>query len=100
MGYPDRGSKNFFGPRDLRQSISRARKPPSTKNQPIWSQNKNVEKIDFLTWGTPIGGQKNFFGTRDLRQSISRARKPPCTKNQPIWRQNINNKKILIYIIL
>jgi len=48
---------------------------------------KNVEKIDFLSWGTPIGGQKNFFRTRDLRQSISRARKPPCTKNQPIWRK-------------
>ncbi len=35
MGYPDRGLKKFFGTRDLRQSISHARKPPSTKNQPI-----------------------------------------------------------------
>ena len=84
---PIGGHENFFGTRDLRQSISRARKPPSTKNQPIWSQNKKVEKIDFLTWGTPVVGQKNFFGTRDLRQSISRARKPPSTKNQPIWRK-------------
>ena len=33
---PVGGQKNFFGTRDLRQSISRARKPPSTKNQPIW----------------------------------------------------------------
>jgi hypothetical protein len=40
MGYPPvRGHKNFFGTRDLRQSISRARKPPSTKNQPIWRKN-------------------------------------------------------------
>jgi hypothetical protein len=77
----------FFRNCDLRQSISRTRKPPSTKNQPIWSQNKKVEKIEFLTWGTSIGGQKNFFGTRDLRRSISRARKPPSTKNQPIWRR-------------
>ena len=92
-GTPGRVSKNFFGTRDLRHSVSRARKPPSTKNQPIWSQDKNVEKIDFLTWGTPIGGQKNFFGTRDLRQLISRARKPPCTKNQPIWRKNLEKKE-------
>ncbi len=54
MGYPPVGGhKNFFGTRDLHQSIFHARKPPSTKNQPIWSQNKKVEKIDFLTWGTP-----------------------------------------------
>ena len=32
--------KIFFGTRDLRQSISRARKPPSTKNQPIWRRKK------------------------------------------------------------
>src|SRR5689334_16943295 len=37
-GTPGRGSKNFFGPRDLLQSISRARKPPCTKNQPIWKK--------------------------------------------------------------
>jgi hypothetical protein len=43
-----RGLWKFFWTRDLRQSISRARKPPSTKNQPIWSQNKKVEKIDFF----------------------------------------------------
>ena len=30
---PIGGHKNFFGTRDLHQSISRARKPPSTKNQ-------------------------------------------------------------------
>src|SRR3569833_1118349 len=33
---PIGGHENFFRTRDLRQSISRARKPPSTKNQPIW----------------------------------------------------------------
>jgi hypothetical protein len=65
---------------DLRQSISRARKPPSTKNQPIWSQNKKVEKIEFLTWGTSIGGQKNFFGTRDLRRSFLVPENPQVPK--------------------
>ena len=65
-GTPGRGSKNFFGTRDLRHSVSRARKPPSTKNQPIWSQNKNVEKIDFLTLGTPGRGSKKIFWNSGL----------------------------------
>ena len=88
---PYRGTPcgNFFGPRDMRQSISRPRKPSSTKNQPIWSQNNKVEKIDFFHGVPPIGGHKNFFGTRDLRQSISRAQKPPSTKSQLIWRKII-----------
>jgi len=43
-GTPVGGHKNFFGTRDLRQSISHARKPPNTKNQPI--------------------RRKNFFGDR------------------------------------
>jgi hypothetical protein len=37
--YPDRGSQKIFRTRDLRQSVSRVRKPPSTKNQPIWRKN-------------------------------------------------------------
>src|SRR4051812_46653609 len=36
---PIGGHKNFFGTRDLRQSISRARKPLGTKNQPFWRKN-------------------------------------------------------------
>src|SRR6202000_1897534 len=62
--------------------------------QQIWSQNKKVEKFDFLIWGTPGRGSKNFFRTRDLHQSVSRARKPPSTKNQPIWSQNKYVEKI------
>jgi hypothetical protein len=34
LGYPVWGHENFFETRNLRQSISRARKLPSTKNQP------------------------------------------------------------------
>jgi hypothetical protein len=35
---------------------------PKSQNK-NWSQNKKVEKIDFLIWGTlpPIGGHKNFL---------------------------------------
>ena len=42
------------------------------------------EKINFLTWGTPIGGHKNFCGTQDLRQLICRVPQSQSTKNQPI----------------
>ena len=43
-GTPHRSSKKFFVTRDLRQSISRARKPPCTKNQPIWRKKNFFRK--------------------------------------------------------
>jgi hypothetical protein len=39
------GHENFFRTRDLRQQISRARKPPGTKNQPIWKKFSKNRKI-------------------------------------------------------
>ena len=50
---PIGGHKNFFGTRDLRQSISHARKPPSTKNQPIWRQ-KNLFREAYWACTTPL----------------------------------------------
>jgi hypothetical protein len=63
--------KIFFGPRNMHQSISRPRKPPSTKNQPTWSQNNKVEKIDFFNMG--------YHTT--LEKSLHKTRKNNCTES-------------------
>jgi hypothetical protein len=65
------GHENFFRTRDLRQPISRARKPPSTKNQSIWN---------------PHRGSKNFL---ELGTCANRFLVPenPRVPNQPIWRK-------------
>ena len=67
MGYPPVGGHKIF--LELGTCANRflvLENPPSTKNQPIWSQNKNVKKIDFLTWGTPGRGSKKFFWNSGL----------------------------------
>ena len=91
---PYRGTPcgNFFGPRDMRQSISRPRKLSSTKNQPIWSQNNKVEKIDFFSWGTPIGSHKNFLEFRNCANRFLVPKNPEYQKSSNLEKNNFFRK--------